>query len=258
MPGRFHTTVPFYARYREPYPPEFFQAVARRCGWNGRERLIDLGCGPGLLAIGFAPFVGPVTAVDPEFAMLEAARQAAAAAGCQVQFIHSSTEDLPASSGSFNIATIGRALHWMVPERTIARLELLLEADAQILVCSARSVAPSDDHWKHKFDEVRRRWSDDRTVRRYRLDIADYFAHSHWAAADEIVVSRQHNITIDHLVARALSFSSTAPARLQERRNAFEQEIRDALMPFAPAGQFPETVEARAVLLTAKDAGASR
>jgi hypothetical protein len=72
------------------------------------------------------------------------------------------------------------------------------------------------------------------------------------------VVSRQHNITIDHLVARALSFSSTAPARLQERRKAFEQEIRDALMPFAPAGQLPETVEARAVLLTAKDSGASR
>ena len=91
----------------------------------------------------------------------------------------------------------------MVPERTVARLELLLEADAQILVCSARSIACGDDHWKHKFDEVRRRWSDDPTARRYRMDVADYFARSRWRPAGDIVVSEQYSVTIDHLVVKS-------------------------------------------------------
>jgi SAM-dependent methyltransferase len=38
-------------------------------------RPVDLGTGPGLLALGFAPYVGRIVGVDPEPAMLEAARK---------------------------------------------------------------------------------------------------------------------------------------------------------------------------------------
>jgi putative salt-induced outer membrane protein YdiY len=56
--GRFASTVEFYARYREPYPASI---LPEGCGadWlRGDETLLDVACGPGLLAIGFAPFVG--------------------------------------------------------------------------------------------------------------------------------------------------------------------------------------------------------
>jgi len=43
--------------------------------------LLDIGCGPGLLAIDFAPFVGSCTGLDPESAMIEAAKVAAVEAG---------------------------------------------------------------------------------------------------------------------------------------------------------------------------------
>lgn len=49
--GRFASTVEFYARYREPYPPAFFKKVAEQIGLRGDESLLDVGCGPGLLAI---------------------------------------------------------------------------------------------------------------------------------------------------------------------------------------------------------------
>jgi SAM-dependent methyltransferase len=75
--GRFASTVEFYARYREPYPPEFFQKVAEQIGLRGDETLLDVGCGPGMLAIGFAPFVGSCTGLDPEPLMIAAARSAA-------------------------------------------------------------------------------------------------------------------------------------------------------------------------------------
>jgi len=53
--GRFASSVEFYARYREPYPPAFFKKVAEQIALRGDEFLLDVGCGPGLLAIGFAP-----------------------------------------------------------------------------------------------------------------------------------------------------------------------------------------------------------
>ena len=63
--GRFETTAQTYAARREPYPQAFFAAVADALKLQGRETLIDLGTGPGLLALGFAPYVGRVYGVDP-------------------------------------------------------------------------------------------------------------------------------------------------------------------------------------------------
>jgi len=63
--GRFATTAEFYEQYRPPYPAEFFRAVAEKLTLDKRHALIDLGTGPGVLALGFAPYVGRVVGVDP-------------------------------------------------------------------------------------------------------------------------------------------------------------------------------------------------
>src|ERR1700759_5559632 len=110
--GRFATTAEFYEQYRPPYPAEFFHAVASKLKLDKRHALIDLGTGPGVLALGFAPYVDRAVGVDPEPAMLAAARAAAVRAGTEVTFIEGKAEDLPESIGSFDVVTIGRALHW--------------------------------------------------------------------------------------------------------------------------------------------------
>lgn len=72
--GRFATTAPLYEQFRPPYFPEFFRTVAQKQMLGRQHALIDLGTGPGLIALGFAPYVGRVVGVDPEPAMLEAAK----------------------------------------------------------------------------------------------------------------------------------------------------------------------------------------
>ena len=94
--GRFASTVEFYARYREPYSPEFFASVAQQIGLRGTETLLDVGCGPGLLAIGFAPYVGRCSGIDPEAAMIAAAESAAAEAGVALTLTHGRIEEFSA------------------------------------------------------------------------------------------------------------------------------------------------------------------
>src|ERR1700759_5313126 len=107
--GRFATTAEFSEQSRPPYPAEFFRAVAEKLALDKTHALIDLGTGPGVLALGFAPFAGRLIGVDPEPAMLAAARAAAARAGTEVTFIEGRAEDLPADIGRFDVVTIGRA-----------------------------------------------------------------------------------------------------------------------------------------------------
>jgi cyclopropane fatty-acyl-phospholipid synthase-like methyltransferase len=54
--GRFASTVAYYETARPPYGAAFFEAVALQLGLDGSERLLDVGAGPGILAIGFAPY----------------------------------------------------------------------------------------------------------------------------------------------------------------------------------------------------------
>src|SRR5271154_1666531 len=105
--GRFASTVAYYETARPPYGEAFFGAVALELGLDGSQRLLDVGAGPGILAIGFAPFCREVVGVDPEPGMVEAARAAAKRAGVSVRFIEGRFEELAGKRGKFDIVSIG-------------------------------------------------------------------------------------------------------------------------------------------------------
>ncbi len=246
--GRFETTVPFYARYREPYPASFFREVARREGLDGTERLIDIGCGPGSLAIGFAPYVKTCVAVDVETEMLAAARVEAARAGVHVDLIQARIEDLPADIGLFQAVTIGRALHWFDRDKAIAVLERIVDGNGWIAICGTKAYSAVSQGWTGKFHEVRRAWSSDPDETRYHINLEEWFRGSRFAKAEEIEVTEAHKVTIPDLIGRALSLSTTSPDVLGDRRPAFEAAMEEALEPLSEGGVFDERVTAIATI----------
>ncbi len=247
--GRFDSTVPFYARYREPYHAGFFREVARREGLDGNQRLIDIGCGPGSLAIGFAPYANACVGVDVETEMLAAARVEAARAGVHVELIQARIEDLPLDIGLFQAVTIGRALHWFDRDQAIAMLERIVDANGWIAICGTRANSAASQGAAGKFHEVRRAWSSDPDETRYHINIEDWFRGSRFQKVEDIEVTESHQVTIPDLIGRALSLSTTSPEALGDRRPAFEAAMREALEPLAVGGVFDERVTAIATIL---------
>jgi len=183
--GRFATTAALYEQYRPPYPAEFFQAVAQGLSLSERQALIDLGTGPGLLALGFAPYVGRVMGVDPEPNMLAAARAAAARAGADVTFVGGRAEDLPDTIGGFDVVTIGRALHWMDHNALGPLFARLVARDGAIVVCTSSSVRDGRNPWLEDYNAARRNWSDAGLLRD-----ADKGARTHRNLADVLGPAR--------------------------------------------------------------------
>ena len=157
--SRFASTAALYEEFRAPYPAEFFLAVARELSLSKAQALIDLGTGPALLALGFAPYVGRVVAVDPEPAMIAAARRAEARAAKGITLIEGKAEALPTSIGTFDIVTIGRALHWLDPRAVIPLFQRLVAPGGVIAVCASGSVTDGRNPWLDTYNGARRFWS---------------------------------------------------------------------------------------------------
>jgi len=255
--GRFASTAEYYSRFREPYPPQFFQAVAKRLALTRRTRLLDIGCGPAPLAIGFAPLVASVTGVDPEPNMLAAARDAAQKAGVKLELIQGRAEGMPETLGTFDMVTIGRALHWFDRATALPALERVVGNSAYIVICGATASHVPANRWAKEFNEIRRAWSAEiphpfpksEAPRKEWVEYFEaWFAGSRFRFVDDISVVDHRQVAISDLVGRALSMSTTSPEALGDRRKAFEQAITNALEPYAQDGVLVEEIIALATV----------
>jgi SAM-dependent methyltransferase len=244
--GRFATTVPRYEQFRPPYPPEFFRTVAEKLHLSKQHALIDLGTGPGLLALGFAPFVGRIVGVDPEPAMLEAAREAAARASQEFTLIESRAEELPRDVGVFDVVTIGRALHWMDRKLTAALFERLVGSHGAIAVCSARSADDGRNPWLDEYSEARRAWSGRSGSERYRRDLAAVLGDTRFRLQEEIAIESSHQVSAGDLAQRMLTFSTSSPQVLGDKVEVMLRDVERRLLPFSLEGALTEIVVSKA------------
>ena len=126
------------------------------------QRLLDIGAGPGILAIGFAPYCGEVSA---SIRSLRWSRPHARRRRARASLRHSSrgvSRTRAASLGVFDVVTIGRAIHWLDPAPARAALDRVVKPRGRILVCHAGSVEDGRNPWLDAFKAVRDRWKDDR------------------------------------------------------------------------------------------------
>jgi len=253
--GRFASTASHYEHLRPPYPAEFFRSVAHRLGLSKECALIDLGTGPGLLALGFGPYVGRVVGVDPEPAMIEAARHAAAGAGRHLTLIEGKVETLAPDIGSFDLVTIGRALHWMDREPTLARLDELVGRDGAIAICASFSATDGSNPWLDGYNEIRRRWSPaklweeaGRGTRTHR-DLPAFFRGSPFQPTELVTVETSHLVGLHDLAKRTLTYSSSSPEALGENVDAMLRDVGQHLAPFSRDGAIAETIVSTAQIV---------
>jgi SAM-dependent methyltransferase len=246
--GRFATTVPLYEELRPPYPAEFFRTVAQKLRLSKQHALIDLGTGPGLLALGFAPYVGRIVGVDPEPGMLAAARNAAARASRPFTLIEGRAEDLPSDIGSFDVVTIGRALHWMDRDAALARFERLVGSGGAIAVCSSYSAADGRNPWLDDYNAARRAWSEGslwseaRKGERTHRELSTFFAGTRFHLTEAIKVESSHEISVSDLARRVLTFSSSSPEALGNKVEAMLRDVEERLLRSTSNGFVTEIV----------------
>ncbi len=232
----------YYAEYRDRISVELVKLLAEKLGWQATDRVVDLGAGPGQLALLVAPLVAEVVAIEPEPDMLaEGERRAAALGVNNIQFVRASSDDLPtlrSSLGRFRTALMGQSFHWMLDrDRVISDLSAMIdETNGSVaFVRPLRITTPEPLEQAQKVvQEILQRYLADTPAKPHphgRHDpFEDILARSAFPHVElfEYEYQKQIHPTLESLVGVEYTMSHVL-ARLGDRRAAFEQEVRAAL-----------------------------
>jgi SAM-dependent methyltransferase len=252
----FAGTAAHYRRGRPPYSPALADAVSVAVDLDGQARLLDVGCGPGVVALQLAGLFEQVVGVDSDAAMLD---EAARAAGEQhirnVSWVRMRAEDLPGDLGRFRVIAFAQSFHWMDRPRVAAITREMLDPDGAVIQFDAFIDAdpdPAPRPLRHppvptdEIDGLRVRYlgPDRRAGQSYRntspsgedviFQAAGFLPEQTYRALDDRVLER----TIDDVVAWVLAASFSAPDLFGEDLPRFERELRDLLAEASPSGLF--------------------
>jgi SAM-dependent methyltransferase len=254
---RFRAAAGHYLQGRPAYAAGLVDRLVQLTELGPDGRVLDLGCGPGQLALALAPHAGEVVAVDPEPEMLRIAAENAAAAGLEIRFVEGSSADigtgLDLGPGRFHLAVIGRAFHWMDRPRTLERLDGLIEPGGAVVLLRTRNPELPENAWAEAFDAVIERYAVDDPARRQRkspgwLRHEAILLESPFSRIEFIAVLERRQRPLERFIDRALSLSGTSATKIGARTADLAAELRAVLAPFAVEGMIGEVVESGATI----------
>jgi SAM-dependent methyltransferase len=241
----YEGTAWYYARYRPTYPPSLVSVLREHFRLDGTGRLLDLGCGPGSVAIPLAHLFEEVVAIDPDDAMRnEGARIARERGVRNIEWRFGGSKDLSPALGQFRLVTMGNSFHWMDRARTLEALYDLVTDGGGIAVVGEGAPIPPPPmtRWRAAIHAVIKRYLGERPLpwenpgkppeERHEA----YIARSRFIDLTSYRESFDVEWTVDSIIGNLYSMSFCSRRVLGDRVDAFERDVRDAVLAVEPWG----------------------
>ncbi|HEV2135281.1 MAG TPA: class I SAM-dependent methyltransferase [Terracidiphilus sp.] len=249
----FAGTAAYYDRFRAPYAQTAFDFILERFILSKDARALDLGCGPGTIAIPLSGAVGEVVAVDPDPDMIAEGKRLAALRGRQnIQWVRSRAEDISYGAKTFRVATIGQAFHWMDRNEVLRKLAALITDGGGLALMNPGKRRPQES-WEPVANEIVAKFLGPRTRHRKSnpqepqhepaLIRSEYFANF-TAYEFPNTITRD----IDSIIGCVYSISTSARPLFGNNVRAFEAELTKALLSLNPVGVFKEQIETEVMI----------
>ena len=132
---KFGSAAKEYAEHRKGFPDSTFNELQKLDVGKPNQSLLDLGCGTGTLARGFAQRGCKVTGADIDHRMLEEASKLATKEGVEVAWLEASAENTGLPDSAFDAITAGQCWHWFDQVPTITECARLLKPDGKLALC---------------------------------------------------------------------------------------------------------------------------
>jgi len=254
-PTIFEGSAAHYRSGRPPYSPQLEAVLTEVLGLDGSGRLLDGGCGPGILTLRLAHLFEEAVGLDPDAAMLAEGRRAAGELGItNVHWVRALAEELPeAAPGPYRLVTFGQSMHWTDEARVDEAVYDMLEPGGALAMVvhtvEGRPVPPSPGPPPIPHAEIeslvqrylgpdRRAGQSAAPVRTHRFE--DVLVRTRFGAPESIFVPGIPDLVRDteSVVSGYFSFSWSAPHLFGDRVEDFAADLRELLASRSPDGVF--------------------
>ena len=244
---KYDGAASYYSRYRPAYPRALVTVLRDVFGLDGTGVLLDLGCGPGSVAIPMAHLFERVVAIDPEPDMLREGTEAASRSGVKnIEWVRGSSEDLSSALGMFRLVTMGECFHWMDRRRTLDALYDLISVGGGVAVVGRGFALPLPPMtpWRAAVSRVVRQYLGEMPLP---WDLIPpppdelheaYLQRSRFSDLIEYTELFEVEWTVESIIGNLYSMSFCNRRLLGERVEAFERDLRSAMLAVEPSGIF--------------------
>lgn len=248
-PDAFAGTASYYVRYRLPYPSQLIDDLRNRTALSGSGRLLDLGCGPGRVALALAPYFREVLAVDLDPEMVDTGRREAERRGQGNLIWHvGRVEELAAPRADFDMITMGEAFHRFDQPLVLRRARSWLAPGGFLVTLGAGAVWEGRAPWQVLLKEVLLRWKPPGAATGHPsapppgIRFGRVMADAGFVDLGDFDFPVPHVWTVDSLIGYAYSTSAWSKRALGAHVAGFEDDMRRTLLSRYPQDRFPETV----------------
>jgi SAM-dependent methyltransferase len=254
-PTIFRGAAAHYRYGRPPYSPQLEAVLCEELGLDGSGRLLDGGCGPGILTVRLAALFEEAVGLDPDADMLGEARRHADERGLtSVRWVQARAEDLPdAAPGVYRVVTFGQSFHWTDEPRVAETVYDLLEPGGALALIvhtvEDRPKPPNPGVPPIPHEEIRalvakylgpklRSGRGFTPVRNHRFE--DVLVRTRFGAPRSIFVPGIPDLLRDSesVLSGYFSMSTSAPHLYGDRVDDFAAEVRELLAAHSPEGVF--------------------
>ena len=255
-PTIYQGAAAHYRRGRPAYSAQLEAVLAAELGLDGTGRLLDGGCGPGVLTVRLAHLFEEAIGLDPDPAMLAEARRAADERGIEnIRWVQARAEDLPAAApGPYRLVTFGQSFHWTDEARVAETIYDMLEPGGHLALIVHEvegrpmpPVGPGPPRIPHSeikplveryLGSTRRAGQGIFPVREHRFE--DVLVRTRFGAPREIFAPGNPDLVRDteSVLSGYFSMSSSRPHLFGERVDDFASEVRALLASHSPEGLF--------------------
>lgn len=248
-PESYQGTYEYYVKYRPSIPEEVIDVIIEHFGIKPTDRVLDIGCGTGQVALAMDGKCAEMVCLDPDPKMLEQTKRVTKGSKTKLVWLNYTAEDLEKireKIGIFKIATISRAFHRMNQDQVLRILDKLINEDGGIATFSDRVIWKGSEEWQLTL----------KTIIQKHLRKEGYTTGAKPKVSDELWedilarsvfgVIKTHDVpttrswNIEGIIGYVLSTSFAAPHLFGDQLFSFKRDVRETLLSLNPEGVFQE------------------